>query len=366
MSVVAVLGGGHGAHAVAAELSLAGFKVNLFELPAFKESFKHTLERKEVEILGEARQGVAKLNKATLNPKEALEDVEVVLLVAPAFGHKLFAETCAPYLRKEQMVILLPGTAGSLEFAKVLRDKGVKELPLLAETSTLPYGCRLIAPSKVMVYVVAKILPLGAFPSDRTGEALDALKQLYPAAVPAKNVIEAAINNPNPITHPAGVLLNVGRIEYAKGEFYLYKEGITPSVVRIYDALDEERLALCKPLGLKLFRYEGELPVRDREIRMGELFGPHSINAGIQMKGPSSTQDRFVTEDVPYGLAFMSSLGDMLNVPTPTMKSIVTLFSVINQVDYFKEGRTVEKLGIAGLSVSELNAYLSTGRLPAK
>ena len=182
--------------------------------------------------------------------------------------------------------------------------------------------------------------------------------------IPATNVLEAAINNPNPVTHPAATLLNVGRIEYSKGEFYLYREGITPSVVKVYDAVDQERRALCAKLGLKFYECPLDLPREDCEIRMGIFFGAGSLyDAGVKMKGPSTTRDRFVTEDVPYGLVFMESLGSMIGVPTPTISSIITLFSVINSEDYRAMGRTVEKLGIAGLSAEQLNHLLETWSL---
>jgi opine dehydrogenase len=50
----------------------------------------------------------------------------------------------------------------------------------------------------------------------------------------------------------------------------------------------------------------------------------------------------------------ISSIGDMLGVPTPTIKSIISFASIMHGVDYRKEGRTVEKLGIAGLTVKEI------------
>jgi opine dehydrogenase len=50
----------------------------------------------------------------------------------------------------------------------------------------------------------------------------------------------------------------------------------------------------------------------------------------------------------------MASLGEMLGVPTPTIKSLIHLASVIHGRDYWAEGRTVERLGIAGMSVREL------------
>jgi len=367
VSRIAVLGGGHGGHALAAHLSLAGFKVNLYDLPQFAGGlFGETLKRKEIELLGKCGEGTIRINKVTTDISEALSDVEVVIVSVPAFGHKTFAEVCAPHLKKKRgevkTVVVMAGDAGSLEFYKIFKEAGI-HLPV-SETATLPYGCRLIGPAKVMIYVTAKMLPTGVIPAEKTESIVDLLKELYKTTVPCKNVIEAAINNPNMVTHPAATLLNVGRIEYAKGEFWLYKEGITPSVARIYDAIDAEREAVCKVLGLKIFECGEPLTEMDRVIRMGLLFGARCWEeAGLKMKGPSSVRDRFVTEDVPYGLVFVSSLADMIGVPTPVIKAIITLFSVINQTDYFKEGRTVEKLGIAGLSIQELNEYLTKGYL---
>ncbi|MHC1589634.1 MAG: NAD/NADP octopine/nopaline dehydrogenase family protein [Candidatus Hecatellaceae archaeon] len=362
---IAVLGGGNGGHAIAADLSLAGFKVNIFELPQFVgESFREVMRRGEIEILGKAREGVARLNKATTSISEALDGVELALIAVPAFGHATFAEICAEHLKKASgrppALALMPGTAGSLEFMKTFREKGVKAP--IAETATLPYGCRMLEPAKVIVYVAAKLLPAGVLPARQTEEIVGMLKQLYDAVCPCRNVLEAALNNPNPITHPAATLLNVGRIEYAKGEFYLYKEGITASVARIYEALNRERNALCQTLNLKIFECGEQLTEMDRIIQMGLLFGAGCWEeAGVKMKGPTRVRDRYVTEDVPYGLVFMASLADMLGVPAPVMKSIVTLFSAINREDYFAKGRTVEKLGIAGLSLQELEKYLQEG-----
>ena len=364
ISSVAVLGGGHGGHAAAADLTLAGFKVNFFELPPFAgEAFKEVQRRGEIELLGEARVGTAKLNRATTSISEALEGVDLVLVIVPAYGHEAFAEACAEYLRKAsekpKAVVLMPGTAGTLEFLNVFKQAGVR-VPL-AETSTLPYGCRLLKPGSVIVHVTAKLLPLGVLPAKLTSEIVELVKELYSVIQPCKNVLEAAINNPNPITHPAATLLNAGRIEYAKGEFYLYKEGITASVAKIYEALNREREALCKALNVKIYECGEELTEMDRIIQMGLLFGANCWKAGVKMKGPTHLRDRFVTEDVPYGLVFMASLASMLGVETPVMKAIITLFSIINGEDYYAKGRTVERLGIAGLSLQDLERFLQEG-----
>jgi opine dehydrogenase len=365
---VAVLGGGNAGHAIAAELSLAGLKVNLYELPQFAAGLFHeTLKRREVEILGKLGEGVVRITNVTTSISEALGDAELVIVAVPSVGHKTFAELCASYLSKSlgkvRSLIVMAGNAGSLEFYKIFREKGVDGIPI-GETATLPYGCRLLGPAKVMIYVKAKLLPLGVIPANETDKVVDLLSQLYNVTISCKNVLEAAINNPNMVTHPAATLLNAGRIEYAKGEFWLYKEGITPSVVKLYDAVDSEKQAICNVLGFRIFECGEPLTEMDRAIRMGLLFGAHCWEeAGLKMKGPSDLKHRYVTEDVPYGLVFISSLADLIGVPTPVIKAIITLFSVINQTDYFKEGRTVEKLGIGGLNIQQLNEYLTKGKL---
>jgi opine dehydrogenase len=48
---IAVLGGGNGAHAMAADLTLKGLEVNMCEAPEFKEGFGVTLERQEISLI---------------------------------------------------------------------------------------------------------------------------------------------------------------------------------------------------------------------------------------------------------------------------------------------------------------------------
>jgi opine dehydrogenase len=98
-NLVAVLGGGNGGHAAAADLSLAGFKVNFFELPQFAEPFERVLRTKEVRIEGVSRDGVARLNLATTNIHQAIQEAEIILVITPAFGHRTMAEACAPHVQ---------------------------------------------------------------------------------------------------------------------------------------------------------------------------------------------------------------------------------------------------------------------------
>ncbi len=374
-NLVAVLGGGNGGHAVAANLSLSGFKVNFFELPKFAGAFEKVLRTKEIRIEGVSVDGVAKLNLATIDIKQAIKEVEVIFVVTPAFGHKAMAEVCAPFVQDGQIIMLMPGSGGSLEFAKIFKEKKVKRDITFAESCTLPYGARLKGVNHVSVFINATILPTGVFPSKRTGNVIPKLKQFYPIIISAKDVLEAAINNPNPIVHPAATLLSATRIEHSKGEFYLYAEGMTPAVARTFQSLNEERLSICKALGYKLYHWdnlefknynlgetEDECRYRILNTSMDAAFGKDGIYAGIKMKGPENLKDRFVTEDVPYGMVLLSTLGGLLGVPTPTHDAVIQLASVINRTNYWKTGRGVKELGLYKLNKQGLKRFLNGGK----
>jgi opine dehydrogenase len=372
--LVAVLGGGNGGHAVAANLALNGCKVNFCELPQFAESFERVLRTKEIRIEGISIDGTARLNLATTDIQQAIREAEVVFVVTPAFGHKTMAESCAPYVQDGQIIILMPGSGGSLEFVKIFRQKKVKQQIVFAETCTLPYGARLKGPGHVSVLIHAVVLPTGVFPAKKTDEVIPKLKQFYPAIMPARDVLEAAINNPNPIVHPVATLLSATRIEHSKGEFYLYAEGMTPSVARAFESLNEERLALCNAMGYKLHHWdnlefksynlgetEEECRYRILNTSMDAAFGKDGIYAGIKMKGPEHLKDRFISEDVPYGMVLGSTLGNLIGVPTPTHDAVIQLSSVVNRTDYWKTGRGIKELGLSKMQKRGLKKFLMDG-----
>jgi len=372
---VAVLGGGNGGHAVAANLSLAGFKVNLFELPQFADSLERVLRTREIRIEGVSIDGTAKVNLATTDIEQAIKDAEVIFVITPAFGHRTMAEVCAPFVQDGQIILLMPGSGGSLEFAKIFKERKVGKEITFAESCTLPYGARLKAPGHVSVFINAVILPTGVFPSKKTKEVISKLKQYYSTISAAKDVLETAINNPNPLVHPVATLLSATRIEHSKGEFYLYAEGMTPAVARTFESLNEERLTLCKAMGYKLYHWndldfkdynlgetEEECRYRILNTSMDAAFGKDGIYAGMKMKGPEHLKDRYVTEDVPYGMVLVSTLGDLLKIPTPTHNAVIQLASVINRTNYWKIGRGIKELGLSKLNKQSLKKFLSEGR----
>ena len=61
-----------------------------------------------------------------------------------------------------------------------------------------------------------------------------------------------------------------------------------------------------------------------------------------QIKGPNQVKNRYLTEDIAYGLVLWSSLGKHIGVPTPNTDAIITIASTILERDFFEEGLTIE------------------------
>ena len=360
MTRVTVLGAGAGGCAVAHRFAEQGFKVSLYDVD--EERIRGIRERGGVEARGEI-EGFQEV-EAYAKLSEALRAVDFAVAVVPRYAHQSLAEALAPHLRGRPIILLPESTFGALHVAKTLREGGERR-SAVGGTPTLPYAARLIEPGVVDVYLIVKTLLFAAFPASRTDELMELLEGVYPQVVRAESILETSLNNGNPVTHPAPALLNAARIE-AGEDFLFYREGITPSIAWINQRVDEERLSLCRALGLR------EIGVIERLRMLGyidfETDNLYEAYVGSRpfsrIKAPKTLQHRYITEDIPYGLVSYASLGDLLDVETPTMDTLINLASLLMNVDYWAEGVTMRELGLEGLTVEELREFVEVGASP--
>lgn len=361
-SPIAVLGGGHGAHCMAADLTLQGHRVNMYEHPNCGERFRETLERGQIKLTGIGARGTARLHLVTTDIRQAMREAEIVNLVVPALAHEAFFAEMIPCLRDGQLVVVWAGDFGSLRLRELIRRERPELKVTVVETNTLPYGARLTGPAEVELLLAAPRVTVAALPATRTAQILGCLRPFWPVLEAAPNVVVAALSNPNPICHPPGSLLNTGRIQYSGGQFYMYREGITEAVARVIRMVYEETASLARALGYEVLQYQ-ERDFRTPGSIMAVAFqAPFDTQTVIgNVLGPKSIQDRYIVEDLPYGLVPMSQLGDVLGVETPLIDAIVTIGSAVCGIDFWKTGRTLEQLGLAGRKAQSLKRLVEEG-----
>ncbi len=358
---VIIIGAGNGGFATAGDLGLRGFEVSLFELPEFEDNIKPFYSNPRLNVTG-VYTGEITLTKVTTDIAEALADVKTVIIATNALAHKTVAEIILPHLREDQIVFIMPGNAGSLLFADAARKRGIDIKATLAETITLPYGCRKTGATSVNISRLLGRQGLAALPSNKNEMVLNLFNEMYPESFLLKNVLEIAISNSNLILHPTPTLLSAARIENSQGEFYLYKEAFTPAVLEVTDEMDREVVRVKKALGMKTLSHSEifakRYDVADFRTFITEVIGPKGN------KGPFEVSSRYITEDTPVGLSLLSALGRYAGIPTPTFDASIQFAGLMNKTNYWKTGMTMETLGLADLSLPELQKYLTTGIHP--
>ena len=355
----AVLGAGHGGLAMAGHLAAMGFRVNLWNRSA--DRVEHLRRRGAIELEGVVT-GEGRLEIATTDIKEAVADVDVIMVVVPAYAHREVAAILADVVHDGQAVVLNPGrTGGALEVHNVFKEKGVTADVTLAEAQTFLYISRHIEPTSAHIFDVKNEVPVAALPSYKTAEVLKILRTAYPQFVAGDNVLKTGLDNIGAIFHPGVMILNAGRIESTHGDFEYYLDGITPSVAAILEAMDRERVAVAEAFGIHAHTTREWLylaynsPGRDLYQAVQSTPGYKGVTA------PAHLNHRYILEDVPMSLVPMASIGEMLGVQVPTIRTMIHLASTIHGRDFWKEGRTVDRLGIKGMSVKDIRLMVAGG-----
>jgi opine dehydrogenase len=354
---IAVLGAGHGGCAAAADLTRRGHRVRLHARSAAR--LAPLRERGGIDARG-VQEGFVPLPVMTTDVAEALYRADLIMLVVPSVAHEHYARALAPLIDGSTPIFLNPGhTGGGLHFVHELRRAGYRGPIKTCETVTLTYIARLEGPATVAIYSYTKRLRFAALPGKHADELFALTKPIYPEIIQASSVIETALTNMNAIFHPPGMLMNAGWIESTGGNFLFYREGITEAVGRVTAAIDAERLAIANALGVPA------VPFLDAFLQAGLTTPAAHASGNIAracresepnktIKSPSSLDHRYVHEDVGYGLVPLAALGHLAGVATPTIDATVHLMGVCVGIDYAREGLTLEKLGLAGTSPSDV------------
>lgn len=360
---IAVIGAGAGGKTAAADLALQGVKVRLYEFPEFKNNLDAVSATKTLTASG-AVAGEARLEAVTSDLAEALAGVDTAMVCTQALAHERAARELAPFADALRLVVLNPGsTGGALVFAKAFRKYGVKQPPILVETATLTYGCR-AAGATVSVSVKANRVLYGTLPAAAIETVGTELEAFFPGLRRAATVLEAGLNNANPVIHPPIVILNAARIENEGDRNFFYGDGISPMVARLIRKLDEERMALLAALGYPA-QSDPETSVAQGYAESTDYHDCYKTGSAFgTFRFPNTLDNRYFHEDVGMGLVLFRSLGRLLDVPTPACDAVIRMSEVLTGIDYTAQAkRTAETLGIAHLDKAGLKAYLETGRM---
>jgi opine dehydrogenase len=203
-------------------------------------------------------------------------------------------------------------------------------------------------------------VPIAALPAYRTPDVLKVVNRAFPQFVAGTNVLQTSYDNIGMVFHPPVTMLNAAWIE-SHHDFEYYIEGISQSVSKVLERVDAERRAVAGAVGVNTHsaREWLYLAYNSAGRTLFESVQATPGYAGVQ--APNTLVHRYLLEDVPMSLVPISDTGRQYGVPTPTIDAFIHMASLMLERDFRREGRSLERMGIKGMSVKDLRRAVVEG-----
>lgn len=358
MKKIAVLGTGNLAQTLAVDLKVKGHEVRLFAPEELISRIQRIVETHEIECVG-ALEAKEKIDVVTSDIREAVNDADYICICVPGNRHEEYAKILKGHTTAKQIVITFNGCMASLIYKNVWGDD--KTCPIFVESTIPPFSTRRVEPGKVRMFE-RHLAPIAFFPTYASDKLFEQIKEdIYEFPGLYADVLECGLSLINPTVHPGPCLVNLNNIEKPDFTFFLYEHGFQPSGLKIDVLLNKERLDIGKAFGYQIHALEdfagvGELDSWEALYAMG-----HGCHPLTSIAGPNDINDRYLTEDIPIALVCWASIADQLGIDTPIMDAVITLVGVAHDKNWFVNGRSAERLGLAGRNIEEIQKYVKTG-----
>ena len=301
---------------------------------------EHGFKVKDDTIQGNGREFFVKPAIITRDVKYAINFGDAIMVTTTTLQHEFVAQLVSPYVRDGQIIILVPGYMGSLIFKKHIHKDVI-----YSEWETTAFNGRIVNNEYVRISFYNPRNAISVLPITMTHEVLNMLSRCFDNTKYArKHILESAFHNPNMIVHPIGILFSASRIEYSNGEFWMYREAFTPSVINVIKAFDLQKNKVLQAFDCEPLNYFEAAKWRNEEDLSLDAMTVFRSFADSSNKGPSFINHRYLLEDVPIGLGLFISVAKLVGVDTSIQEGIVSLASALLNKDLKTEVRTIQYL----------------------
>lgn len=342
---ITIIGCGNSGLIHAAKLIESGQEVGLLKTSStYNDDFFNVIQKEGgYNVKDETNGGnrfFVKPDFITRDVKKAVEYGDVLMVMTTTLQHELVAQLIAPFVRDGQIIILVPGYMGSLIFKKYI-NKNV----IYSEWETTAYNGRIVDSMYVRITFYNPRNAISALPSNKVQQVVDVMSKCFAnTKYTRKHILESALHNPNMIVHPIGLLFSASRIEYSQGEFWMYKEAFTDSVINVIKAFDVQKNKILNAFGCDSLDYFEAAKWRNEENLNIDAMTVFKSFADSSNKGPSFINHRYLNEDVPMGLGLFISIGKIVGVDTSIQEAIMALASALLNKNLMANARTIQYL----------------------
>jgi opine dehydrogenase len=311
--------------------------------------------------------------------KQLVEENDILVLCLPANGHKLVFDQLAPHLvassKHKHVIISSHASLGALYLTQTIEEQ-LKQydyqrrstnaiFPTVTAWGTTVCTARRTSGTSVDIKSIRKSVDLCTVPEQESSSALTICQTLFPGTnfQPRDGLLAISLSNLNPQNHLGMALGNISRMD--KGEAWYQFEMTTPTIGRFLQDLDQERLDIADALGLKVktiydhFSLSFHVPITDSIFDMCQEIH----KSGNDVYGPSVVSSRYITEDVPFGLALTVALGKMVNRPAVLHESGIMICNSMYGCDFLAKNDLLQALNLGQMSLDHLKRVSRSGRM---
>lgn len=339
---VSIIGAGNSGLALAANLERNGYHVCLYSHPNHSQNLD-LIQRQGTLTSKGIIEGTHKIELLTKDLSQATDFSQNIMLALPSYAQNDMFTAMAPLINNNHRIINLNGNLSTFLLASQLQGK----TPALYETNSAPHASRAQPDGSVMISGLKQFIPIAKLNGTITDSEKLELQHMCNCDLECHpGIIAVALQAYNGVLHPAPSILNAGWTEAKDRDYLFYTEGLSPSVGKIVEAIDSERLEIAKRHGYTNLRTTLEAL---KGIYGGQTqhISEFAKNADVYKSiiAPQTMDNRYICEDIPFILVPWYQLGQEVGYEASNMRSLINLASTMHDTDYLSEGRTLEKIG---------------------
>ncbi|KAI1190863.1 putative NAD/NADP octopine/nopaline dehydrogenase [Nemania serpens] len=356
---VSIIGIGNCGSAFAVDLENRGIKVLLYAHPDHSTNANAIRSIGYLDSVGEVKGRFYPVVSTSM--QAALRFSTIVIIAVPSYAQNDILTELEKHDTSNHIIIAASGNFFTLVACNRIRAR------YLLETSASPFGSRLLdgkrseqglsSDSQHCVHVLGfkSVMPIASLPTDMSEDLRTDINGIFPRPLQwCNNVIEVAFYNFNGVLHPITAVMNAGWVENTKGDFYFYRQGMSPSVTKIMQQIDNERIAIASHYGQAISCLEQMNTYYGLNHTSLNEFAEKSTLHSTMKVCPTSMQHRYLLEDLPYVLVPWYELGVKAGLESPFIRSLILWSSMINGTDYLGVGRNLKAMGLENWSLDEI------------
>jgi hypothetical protein len=360
MPKLTVCGGGNAAHVLIGLAGQAGWEVDVFapladEAERLQAGEGITVRQQGTAITGQAR-------RISADPAQVIPGSTLVLLAVPAFAHGSLLSAIAGFLEPEATLGAVPARSG---FDYVVQSALAGRNLTFFGLQTLPWACRIVSYGQVVEILGTKAtIDLAAWPPTSAPDLARQLAPLFNLDLnPVRSFLTLTLANTGQLIHP-GIMTGLCRgretATFTQDAIPLFYQGVDEATAGLLQGLSDEVQAIAAALARHLSDFDPtevlplyswllrayDTDIADRST-LNRAFVTNRAYAGLKVPvypvDPNTFAvdytSRYLSEDVPYGLAVTRGLAELAGVPTSTIDQVITWAQARLGKSYLVNGR---------------------------